>query len=79
MTCPRCGMPALVVHTDPDTSPLVLTPSPTRLGLYSPDGTRLTVPDVARAVRTTGLAGHDKHACPPRDDAQRSLFDTQEA
>lgn len=76
MTCPRCGMPALVLDNG-----LTLTPHPTHLGLHRADGTRLDVPDIVQLVRTTGNAGHDKHDCPnpPHDAQQPSLFEPQEA
>jgi hypothetical protein len=70
--CTSCGDPVVVAQNG-----RVLTPGPTRLGIYDPiDGEPLTTADITARVRETDLAGHSPHRCPT---GQAALFDTQEA
>lgn len=55
----------------------LLTPEPTKLGIYGADGHVLTVEAITTRVRDTGLAGHGQHTCP--QPQQAGLFDAQEA
>jgi hypothetical protein len=71
--CASCEEPVTVAQNG-----RVLTPAPTRLGIYDPvDGEPLTTTDITARIRATDLAGHSPHRCPT---GQTTLFDdAQEA
>lgn len=73
--CPRCRDPVLAT---PDGA--LLTPEPTDLGIWRPDGTKWSVRELREATRARHRIGHTRHECATttvtsrRPTDQASLF-----
>lgn len=75
--CPRCRDPVIETPTGE-----LLTPEPTAVGIWKPNGTRWTAHEMREALKARHRIGHSLHDCKPlvtsrkasADDDQASLF-----